>query len=361
MNILGTDLNEEHFSLRKDTFLGRKAILINPRYSDDGWTNSNLRFRSVIVDESTGDVLCQGFPKFFNFGQSPELYEGPFNHDDWYLSEKIDGSLTCVTSVDGNLSVRTRGSFNALSHSTSHEFYKIFEIYPKLKTLALLNPDKTFLFEYCSPNYVIVINHQALSFYFLGIIDKQTGRLEDYPSIQDVAIKNDFIYTPLYNTSHVHARDLNGIVSEIKVRRGSEGVVLSYNNGQNRVKIKSDEYLHLHRIVSGFSSVSNVVDLFLDMGAPSEEDFMLALKRKTDYEFSVSVKSIVSGVCIKYKNLMEKIEEVASFVKNSNFSTRKEFAIAVNAKYKPPYNGMAFTLMDKKKIENLTIKKVLNE
>lgn len=350
------ELNKDHFEFKSGVFCGEPATLIVPAHSDDGWTTENLGYRSVILDEYE-NIVSRGWPKFFNYGQKPELYPNPFDFNDWVIEEKIDGSLAIVTMRGMELSIRTRGTFSYETLENASDFKQLEVKYPMAKQLAAQNRGWSFLFEIVTPNQKIVINYPEIDFYFIGMVHNHTGRMADAVLLDSIADAFKLKRPKKYSFDN-----FDDLVRIVKEWRDREGVVVSYNKGQNRIKFKADHYCFLHKIISGYRSQSEIIDKFFELGKPNFDEFFAYYEKEIDYEFAKEIEGELKKIVICYRVILEKIILIKGVVDKirTGFS-RKEQAEVINEHWKDWRCGVAFNLLDNKPIDDKVLKKLTKE
>ena len=162
---------EDNFFVKPVTYCNKEAYLVNPKV-EVKWTKENLIFRSLIVDADTLKVLSSGWPKFFNYGEKPDCYPNPERYNDWKCEEKKDGSLLIADYVNGQFSMRTRGTVSYATQENAKDFELLPQQHPKVVEFLKENSHLSLLFEIVTPNNVIVIRPKEIEFYLLGAIDK---------------------------------------------------------------------------------------------------------------------------------------------------------------------------------------------
>lgn len=350
-------LNPEHFNLTEGDFCGREAVLVTPAHSDAGWTRDNLSYRSIVFDKNTNEVLSHSFPKFFNEGQSPELYPNPLDFDDWAIYEKIDGSTLILDLVDGHVSMRTRGILNYKTQLNFADFTLLFIKYPGVERLLKLGGNfYTLLFEIVTPNNKIVIDYGSeVDFYFIGSIAKNSGEICDEFMLDSLARTYSLKRPRKYDF-----KDMDDLKSIVKAWKTDEGVVITYNEGQNKIKVKADRYCFLHSIMSGLLSKKDIVDKFISLNYINREDFFNWYLTEFDYEIAVMLRDSINDVCDRYNKLREKMEKVEQFVdKIDKGFSRREQAEEIMLNYSDWRRGHAFSTLDGKPADKNMMKKLL--
>ena len=199
--------------------------------------------RALTLDES-GGLIARSFSRFFNYGEAQNITKG-FNWDSPITSyDKIDGSFIKVFYRDG-WKIQTRASFgedNMPSISCSWE-YVVKEC---LKAGFFDSAPKhvTFVFELTSPFNQVVQIHTNTNLWLLTAF---TGKNELSDDCVDFLAKDLSLLRPARHTFYDLKEVEKYIQDKCKEYVAFEGVVLKDNGGM-RLKIKSSNYIALHRL-----------------------------------------------------------------------------------------------------------------
>jgi RNA ligase len=197
------------------------------------WDEITLQCRGLILDAG-GAIVARPFPKFFNL-EEHALHEIP--HEPFEVYEKMDGSLGILYWLHYQPYIATRGSFDSEQARKATQLLQ----HRYTDTLPFLQKDKTYLFEIIYPGNRIVVDYgQREELVLLAIIDTQTG--QDLP-LADIGF-------PLVKR-YDGIRDIKALKGLVEDNR--EGFVLKFESGF-RVKVKFEEYVRLHRILTGVSN-----------------------------------------------------------------------------------------------------------
>ena len=351
-------IEEGYFNITPDEFCGLYCWLITPEM-DAKWNKNNLFYRSLIVDRE-GNVLSSGFPKFFNFLEKEDCYPNPQKYNDWVICDKIDGSLLIADYVNGQFSMRTRGTVSYITQENAKDFELLPERYPKVVEFLKENQHLTLLFEIVTPSNVIVIRPQQLEFYLIGAINKNEMTVVSSSDLTDIWRKIGPISMPqFYN--FLDTNDLFKIAENIKHWKGKEGIVISYNNNQNRIKIKSDWYCFIHRVKSQLNSNKNLIEFYVDKEMPSCSDFYKLIETEFDYEIAIQLKDEIKKICEageKAKKYIDHILEVLHDIRK--VETRKEQAEMIKRNFQEN-SSFAFSILDGKIISKEQWIKLINQ
>lgn len=214
---------------------------------ENGWNPTTLACRGLIYNTETGETAARPFAKFFNYGQ-PGAAEIPLDAD-VSVTDKVDGSLGIIyrRPSDGFYAVATRGSF--ASDQALHATEILGDRYPDFEPAA----DTTYLVEIVYPENRIVLNYgDQDDLILLGAVDIATGVVDEPATARDRGgwrgpITKTFTYRSLADALAAPPRD------------NAEGFVVRRTTGRlgaglgDTVKIKQEDYVALHKIVTGLS------------------------------------------------------------------------------------------------------------
>jgi hypothetical protein len=245
--------------------------------------------------------------------------------------------------------MRTRGTVTYAIQNNAPDFELLPQKYPKVVEFLKENQHITLLFELVTPNNVIVVRPKEIDFYLLGAINKDNMTVVSSSEMTDIWRQVGPIQTPQTFTFNSTTK-LSEIIQHIKNWKGKEGIVVSYNNNQNRIKLKSDWYLFCHRVKSQLSSTNNLIEFYVEKGMPSAEDFYAAIETEFDYEIAVQLKSEIEKICeagSKAKKYIDNILEMVHDIRK--VETRKEQAAMIKRNYSEN-SSYAFAILDNKEI-----------
>lgn len=200
------------------------------------WNEWTLACRGLIMND-LHEVIARPFTKFFNLEESENLIlpDEPFE-----VYEKMDGSLGILYWADDKPAIATRGSFTSEQALVATELLhtKYAHVLPNL------DPTKTYLFEIIYPENRIVIDYgDERKLVLLAIIDTKSG--VEIP----LSTNNYFEIVKRYDGLN----DLQQLKALEEDNR--EGFVVKFKNGY-RLKVKFEEYVRIHRIITRVSSVN---------------------------------------------------------------------------------------------------------
>ena len=205
---------------------------------ENKWDEITKACRGLILDQE-GNVIAKGFDKFFNMEEhnSEEIPNEPFE-----VFEKLDGSLGILFWYQGKWILATKGSFVSDQAIRAKEILKKynFEPIPKGYTtlVEIIYPENRIVCTYGNEESLVV----------LSMINNSSGKELDYTSLLYISDETRMPVVKKYDAINDY-KTLKSLISKDR-----EGYVIRFRNGF-RMKIKGEEYVRLHRILTGFSNV----------------------------------------------------------------------------------------------------------
>jgi RNA ligase len=254
---------ENYITARDHPALPYKILNYTPKTQfERNWTRETEHSRGLIVDLRDQTIVSRPFSKFFNWGEREVVIP-----DEPFLAyEKLDGSLgISYVDADGLPSIATRGSFTSYQATRGTQILRTMYAHTLDRILAL--GKVTLCFEIILPEYRIVVDYAGREdLVLLAAFDTETGQELDLdePGIAGLGYPLAKRYAP---TTLDEARAL----IESPVFENAEGVVVRFAGGL-RLKLKREEYLRLHRIVTGITP-RRIWEMLKDGNPPIERLF----------------------------------------------------------------------------------------
>ena len=268
------------------------------------WDELTLSVRGLVTDE-LGTIVARPMKKFFNMEEGKHTPTPDFE-----VFEKVDGSLGIVFKYKGEWMIATRGSF------TSDQAIKGKEMLDRLK-MDKVPYNLTYLFEIVYPENRIVVDYgDQEKLVLLGAIEVGSGlevsrhTLEYFASEIGSEISKSYDGIKDYST-------LKGMVKD-----NEEGFIVRFSNG-DRMKVKGEEYLRLHKIMTNISTTS-VWEVLSNGG-----NFDDMIKDVPD-EFYDKIRKYSIILKYDYIAILEDARKRFNYYYENNFSpTKKEYALWV--------------------------------
>lgn len=354
MKIQFEDYDFTDFMVKEGVFCGEWSKLITPNHIGTKFTQRNKIFRSSIWSMD-GQLLSAGLPKFVNFSENPDNFPIPLTIDNCSFVEKVDGSLTCIDYFNGQLSMRTRGTFSIDTMENKSDFELCLSKYPKIIEWLKQNSNYTLLCEITTPNLKIVIDYgDQPDFWLVGAINKNDYSLMSQSNLDALGLE--------LGVKRPESFSFNSIEELLKVVSawiGREGLCLYSKKDQEIHKIKAEVYLKLHRFKEN-ATLDNTVELFVEYGCPSYQEFEHKLQSQFDYECWNMIRGFASTVCDGYKEVLKIVEHMKTFVEPLKSLPRKSAAEKILGAYgETNRKSFCFNLLDNRKLDGEAIKKLM--
>jgi RNA ligase len=299
---------------------------------DRHWNRVTLNTRGLILD-SAGNIVARPFPKFFNYGE-PDAPEFSI-HDRVEVTDKIDGSLGIIyRDPFTNLpTVATRGSFASEQAVFATDFLDRHPEY--MEWFAdVEDTEFTALVEIVYPENRIVCDYgNEEDLVLLGVVDRWTG--------ESVGPKGPRAYPGRRAETFEYKTFSDALAAP--TREGAEGFVVRKAGTEQRIKLKQEDYVLLHRVVTNLNERA-VWEVLKD---PSQDTW--AWIAQLPDEFHDWAKKVADDLRMEFRKIEDTIREEYEAIKmvveiqNPNGWGRKEFAgYAVTT----PYAWAHFALLD---------------
>jgi T4 RnlA family RNA ligase len=303
------------------------------------WTADTLAARGLVLN-SKGKVVARPFGKFFNASEVPgQIPDLPFE-----VYEKMDGSLGIFFWYSSDDTQKLEPVFASRGSFTSEQAVKGWELLKKLPYHSLAY-GYTHMFEIIYPENRIVVDYgKKEGLVLLGVIHTNSGRELPYRDIED-HLGSSFEMVKCYNITE----NWNHLVTLNEPNR--EGFVIRFSNGY-RVKVKFEEYVRLHRIITQVSTI----DIWERLKNNEPLDKLI---EKVPDEFHTWVKETVRDLVVRYENIERDYRQVYTEITSYMHTVdRRQFAEAAK---RYPLSGVLFNMLDGKNYSDAIWKKIRPE
>lgn len=291
---------------------------------DQAWNAATRACRGLIVHADTGEVIARPWPKFHNYGEHEEGtldLAAPVE-----VTDKLDGSLGILYPLSGGgYAIATRGSFE------SDQALHATEVWNERYAAGPWEPANgcTYLFEIIYPENRIVVDYGVVDdLVFLGAVVIADG-LPASPRFWHGPRAQTFDYPTLADALAAEPRP------------NAEGVVVRFLLTDELVKIKQDDYVALHRIVTGLNE--RTVWQMLGDGATVDE-----IKAPLPEEFWPWVETVAARLLGQASAIEHAARALHDLIVGDlpEGWTRKDYAL--RATVSPTWSGYLFQLLDGK-------------
>lgn len=289
------------------------------------WSAELKTCRGLILDNE-GNVIARPWDKWFNQNK-----ENP-HKGEFVAYDKLDGSLGILypfTDKRGvtRLAIATRGSFKSSQAGVATRLLGRYISSRYVKQMLMQMVKKyTLMFEVIYPDNRIVVDYKdSQSLVFLGAREIESGKVllpDEVPEVSEWFTCARRVENPY------------------QIRDNAEGCVLYYTDGFME-KIKYDEYVRIHKLVTTTSSVTIWDNLRNGLGL----DELLAI---APLDFAKWVKEEAAKLNKKFESIEK--EYVELFKPLAKLENRKEFAMQAKM---TKYPQLLFAMADGKNYKDL--------
>lgn len=324
-------IREGYISARRHPHLPLTIYNYTPKTQwEHLWDEVTKHCRGLIVDWR-GEIVGNCLVKFFNYNE-PNAQDidtsGPVQ-----VTDKLDGSYLAVCIYDGQIVTATRGSFESDQALTADQIISATPEYQA--ALRLLCADSTAIFEVIFPENRIVLDYGALrDIVLIG-------------SIANFELANGRqLWTPAAKLNWpgqvVETFDCTSFAAALAMlpRDNAEGIVVYFENTGERLKIKQQRYIELHKLIFDLTPKRiwerrMAGELLTEILEELPDEFHTTIISFND-ELEDRLHGILESVEVAYKRVRAKLQL------NREFS-RKGFAMAARGE---PYMHMLFQRLD---------------
>lgn len=289
------------------------------------WNEYTSVCRGIVLDEE-GNVLSKPFNKFFNYGMVEQDVVNRIDSGMSYkIYEKLDGSFIKTTMYNNELIFSSMCSFTSDQALKAKELFFNSVYFLNLGIVEGLLEKYTFMFEVIYPENRIVLNYGTKEqLVLIGVIETATGKEVDISEFS-----NYFNTVKLYEE-----KTLEQILVEDE--EGREGYVVAFEDGF-RVKVKFNNYVLLHRVVTGLSNKS-----IYDVLATGQNllEFLETIPDEYYDMVKVEVERLQSEYDVLLKSCYDRYNILSEVIKTGD---RKEIAKEFT-KFEYPF--MLFAILD---------------
>ena len=209
------------------------------------------------VEGDSAELVSLPFEKFFNLNENPLTMDLDLGAVD-FVHDKRDGSLISTFIHEDMVCLKSKtsiGSDQALDATrTMHENPRLLSSLTELCKFGY-----TVSMEYTAPDNRIVLPYQERELRILGVRDHHSGDYVPYDLLY--AEYGEFMVDD--HTEKFDSGNTEEFIHAIYDETGIEGYVVGLENGQ-RFKVKTNEYLSLHRAKDSINSNRRLFEVALN-------------------------------------------------------------------------------------------------
>lgn len=286
---------------------------------NSAWDEITLQARGLIFDHNENKVIARPFRKFFNIEE--HVAKGlSIPTEEPIITEKYDGSLGILYWLNGKPRIATRGSFSSEQALWATKWLENHQKYP----FDDMKKDVTYLYEIIYPQNRIVVNYDFEGLVFLSAIETETGN----HSPHGYTFGRHAATWPTKSLEELKALALNN----------REGFVIHFPQENLRLKVKFEEYVRLHKILTGLSE-KGVWEHLKNHGVETD---VLDIAQDAPDEFYAWLQEVSDKLKQKYRETDAEAREAFTRI-GSITENRKDFALLATKEKHP---SLMFSLYD---------------
>lgn len=307
-------IDNKLITVRKHPFLDLFIYNYSHKTQYDGlWDQYTERCRGLIMD-GNGHVLNNPFPKFFNLGEKEYTRIENLPLEIPKITEKIDGMLGILYEEVDNVAIATRGTFDSVYAEWATNWLRL-----KGFKLDDFKNEYTYLFDIVYPGNKILVDYGNRA--ELILLAVRSNSSDDELDHMKEAQRLGLSYAREYSFDKI-----DDAVKYLDGCKGTEfeGFVCKYTSGL-RIKIKSQDYKRLHKLLTGVSARDIWLSL-RDTGSVDSiienvpDEFMIWVK-KVEMELKASNMRIMnkaSNIALDTKKLESRVEQFEYATKSTD-------------------------------------------
>jgi hypothetical protein len=271
--------------------------------------------RGLILNKNDWSVVSMGLGRFLNYGEG---LAAPVDWNTAYAWEKIDGSLVNRFWYNNQWCYATRYQLpENLAINQVNGYPLTWEQLVKLafKDFTYEQPkDETWALELCSPYNKVVVQHKEI---FLKLLARR-----NLITLEEVSVEGH----PLAPKAFKFAKpeEVKAFADTFPATE-NEGFVVCDQNF-NRLKIKSTQYVSLHRLKAGLNSLKNLILL------ARSNDFEEVLINFPEYRADVeAIAGLINQMILQHEVAYEQFKDIKE---------QKDFALVIKAANLPLSDAM---------------------
>ena len=286
--------------------------------------------RSIVIDVKNECLVLTPFQKFFNINELEETsYDNVKDRINKAtcieFTDKLDGSMQSARWYENQIVMAGSQAINPDNSWRLEDGYRMIYELSGYKKMLQEFPNFTFVFEYISLRdaHVVKYTKDQEGLYLIGIRDVETGKEASYSTICHIA--------NLYGipTTKIFDKTLEKVMNELNDKSSDEAEGFVINIDGYKVKLKYNDYVHIHKAISKLSSINLIIRSIAD----DKYDDLLAKLPATYHD---QVKK-VAAIVVDYIDRTEKI--IKKYFNEAPKNNKKEFMIYVSENIPKKYQG----------------------
>ncbi|WP_036292029.1 RNA ligase [Methylosinus sp. PW1] len=230
-----------------------------PAIGDSPFAALARELRGLTFDARTGALLSRPYQKFFNAGEREETLAANLPLGDSHLVlEKLDGSMIhAFEQPGGGIAFATRWGVTTISRQAL-AFYEAEDAdgHGRAALRDLIAAGLTPIFEWTSPDNIVVVRHDTATLTLTGLRRRDTGEQMPHGDLADHA---RLLRVPLVRAFDPVA-EWNSFTATAMAEIEGEGYVVRFADG-HMVKVKNSLYARVHKFKANLSQPKDAAEI----------------------------------------------------------------------------------------------------
>ncbi len=291
--------------------------------------------RSIVIDVVRCRIVLCPFRKFMNLNETEEtslenIQKRIAAAKTVEFSNKLDGSMQSATWYNGKIVMAGSQAINPDNSWRLRDGYRMIGELPGYTQMLRDHIGTTFIFEYISLKdaHVVKYTKEQEGLYLIGIRDNESGRECSYKEVLECANRYNIPTTELFD------KTLDVILSELDDKSSDEAEGFVINIDGYKVKLKYNDYVHIHKALSKLSSINLIIRSIAD----EQYDDLIS---KLPVAYHDDVKKIATIVV----NYIETTESaIREYYNKAPKDNKKNFMIWIDKNVPKKYRGYCKSL-----------------
>lgn len=302
----------------------------------DFWTLHDgfyMECRSLVINIKEDEIVLSPFRKFRNINECEENSEENIRKriekaKSIEFTDKLDGSMQSARWYRGKLVMSGSQALDQKSSFRLADGYRMMNENPNYIQFLQDYKDETGIFEYISlkDQHVVKYTKEQEGLYFIGMRNTITGKEASYSEIIQIAKKYGMLSTSMHNQT------LDSVMSSLDSKKSDEAEGFVLNIDGYKVKIKYNDYINMHGILSVMSSPNIIIRHIAD---DTWDDFI----SKVPLAYKERVMSIANKIFLFIKLKENKVSDYFQELIAENLETKKEAMLWINSNVPKMYQG----------------------
>ena len=286
--------------------------------------------RSLVIDVKNERIVLSPFKKFRNLNEGEEnslenICKRLDNAKSVEITNKLDGSMQSARFYNGEIVMSGSQAIDPNNSWRLKDGYK--RVFNDLNYIKMIseNPEFTFIFEYITLEdaHVVSYKEEEQGLYLIGMRNVFTGEQLSYNQVKR--------YSKMYNVkmTKIFDKTFDEAMNETQIWKSNEMEGFVINIDGFMFKLKCDDYVKIHRILSNIPSINLIIKNIAD---GTFDD--LVSKVPKCYRYRVDK---VAKLVFDYIRSTDKI--VKDFYNKAPKNSRKDFMVYVDTNVPKCYNG----------------------